>query len=229
MATWRDFGRFVRRPQLPDFAAGPGGASLRRLLAILALDMAIMIPLILLALGAEALGVEFPDNALDDLAFNTQEILLIVFAIPLFEELLFRGWLSGRPGHLLAYAVCIAAAIVLAVGASAGAAIKGLVIGVAIALAGYWIWKLRHKPALAWFQRHFLWFFAASTLIFAFIHVFNYEDTSNLVFLLPLVIPQFIVGLLLGYARVTLGLWACCLLHFLHNGLLVAGVLTFGM
>ncbi len=233
LATWRDFASFLRRPRLPDRAAAPSPSSLRRMLALLALDIAIMVPLILLALGAEALGVEFPDNALDELEFNTQQILLIVFAIPLFEELLFRGWLSGRPGHVGAMAALAAGVVVAAMAGGSdvpGAGIWGVIAGLtffagaAIVLA----LKVRAGPWL-WFRRLFPLFFWGSTLSFALIHIFNYDTATSLVSLLPLVIPQFIAGLLLGYARVTLGLWACCVLHFLHNGLLVAGVLAFGM
>jgi len=34
-------------------------------------------------------------------------------------------------------------------------------------------------------------------------------------------VPQLIVGLILGYARVTYGLWSDIALHMLHNGLLI--------
>lgn len=229
VADWRAFGRFLRRPVLPDRASGLNSASFRRALGLFALDLAIIVPLVLLALTAEALGFEFPDSAFDDMEFDTATILLIVFAIPLVEEVIFRGWLSGRPGHLLAYAVLVAAAILLVIGSSAGGLIKGLIVGAAAVFAAYWLWKKWHAPALDWFQRHFVWFFAVSSLLFAFIHVFNYDSEVNLVYLLPLVIPQFLVGLILGYARITLGFWANCLIHFAHNGLLIAVTLALEM
>ena len=43
--------------------------------------------------------------------------------------------------------------------------------------------------------------------------------------LLPLVLPQFVIGAILGYTRVTYGLWASILLHALHNGAFISLVL----
>ena len=40
---------------------------------------------------------------------------------------------------------------------------------------------------------------------------------GSLAILLPLVLPQFILGMLLGYVRVRIGLWSAILLHAAHN------------
>ena len=39
------------------------------------------------------------------------------------------------------------------------------------------------------------------------------------------VLPQFVIGAILGYTRVTYGLWASILLHALHNGAFISLVL----
>jgi hypothetical protein len=84
---------------------------------------------------------------------------------------------------------------------------------------GLLFWLRRHPP-FPWFSRHFAWFYAASALLFASAHLANYTQGASLVLLL-LVIPQLIAGLILGYARITYGLWSDILLHMLHNGLLI--------
>ena len=66
---------------------------------------------------------------------------------------------------------------------------------------------------------------ALGALLFAAAHLGNYEGAALV--LLPLVVPQLLVGLILGYARVTYGLWSDILLHMLHNGLLI-GLVVLG-
>ena len=74
-------------------------------------------------------------------------------------------------------------------------------------------------------------FYWLSTAGFACVHLLNFDEGSLYV-LLPLVLPQFVTGSILGYLRVHYGLWAAMLLHALHNGtamvLVFAGMLLAG-
>ena len=70
-------------------------------------------------------------------------------------------------------------------------------------------------PALFWL----------STLGFSLVHLTNFP-ADQLATALPLVLPQFVTGTILGYARVHYGLWASVLLHMLHNGAIIALVLA---
>jgi membrane protease YdiL (CAAX protease family) len=47
-------------------------------------------------------------------------------------------------------------------------------------------------------------------------------DEGSLAILLPLVLPQFILGMMLGYLRVRFALWAAILLHAAHNATALA-------
>ncbi|NNK89380.1 MAG: CPBP family intramembrane metalloprotease, partial [Saprospiraceae bacterium] len=68
------------------------------------------------------------------------------------------------------------------------------------------------------FQRYFPWVFYYSVVIFAFLHVYNFELSSEQWFLGPLlVIPQFILALLLGYVRIRNNIWSSIYLHALNN------------
>jgi len=64
---------------------------------------------------------------------------------------------------------------------------------------------------------HFFFYFTA--LVFAIVHIGNYTNTGILFYLLSplLVIPQFIIGISLGYIRLKLGFVWSILLHGLYN------------
>jgi hypothetical protein len=64
--------------------------------------------------------------------------------------------------------------------------------------------------------------FYAFALLFGFIHLFNFEITTNVLLLAPLlVLPQILLGGYLGYIRVRFGLQWSMLLHGCYNGILI--------
>tara|TARA_B110000003_G_scaffold266026_1_gene292495 strand:+ start:7411 stop:7968 length:558 start_codon:yes stop_codon:yes gene_type:complete len=65
--------------------------------------------------------------------------------------------------------------------------------------------------------------FFTISIIFAYVHIFNFEINTNVILFSPfLVAPQFFVGLIFGYIRIRFSLlWSICL-HGLYNGLLVS-------
>lgn len=71
------------------------------------------------------------------------------------------------------------------------------------------------------FNQHFKTVFWLFTIVFAAIHLTNF-GASIPIYLAPLmVLPQFILGLMLGYIRVGWGFWYSVLFHAVHNGILV--------
>ena len=69
--------------------------------------------------------------------------------------------------------------------------------------------------------------FHLSAVIFAAVHIFNFEIDPNKWFLIPLlVMPQFILGLYLGYLRVRNNLWVSIFIHGLNNAI---PILLFGL
>lgn len=229
---WHRFAAFLKHTQLPVRAAGIGPSALVGMLRMLGLDLLLMGMLIGLAGAVTLAGFEPPDHLLNDFTLTGELILLIVVVGPVLEELAFRSWLSGRPGHLAAVALLGLGGLALLgtprSGAGSGPAVASLGLALALlASAIAAIWLLRQRGALGWFRRAFLPLFALSTLAFALLHLLNYEEGS-LVGLLPLVVPQLITGAILGYVRVHYGLWASVLMHMLHNGMLVAVVLVLG-
>jgi len=82
----------------------------------------------------------------------------------------------------------------------------------------------RFPISLLWNKRFKLifWLF---TIIFAAIHLSNFGAEVPFYLMPILVLPQFILGIMLGYIRVGWGFWYGVLFHALHNGILL-GVAT---
>lgn len=220
--TWRRFGAFVKHPDLPERATGFTAAAFPVLGKLFALDVLLMATLIGLAALLEALGVKFPGHLLADMELEGWLIALIVVGAPLLEETIFRGWLSGRPGHVLAVLLVLAGAfafsVMLAAQQLAGAFIVFAVFGLLAILA---IWWKRRSGAMGWFQRHFRWFYYGSALAFGSVHLTNF-DSGNALILLPLTLPQLLLGLILGFVRTRFGLWSSILMHAAHNTLFIS-------
>jgi len=242
-AQWQHFARFIQRPALPDqttdsqgsfgarFAA-QFGSGLKAVLRMLALDLTIMVALLSLVLVYVLTIGDLPSNALNDLELTPGVILAIVIGAPLGEELAFRSWLSGRPRYLIFIPIALIAAGVAAAigvastsqGAAHGITIAmgcGMIVGIFASLI---VWK---RPPMRWFRAIFPFAFWFSALAFALIHIANYQE-GDWYALLPLVLPQLVLGTICAYLRVHHGLWSAILMHALHNGIIVLLVM-FGL
>lgn len=220
-AEWRRAGAFLMRPTLAE--AGACAAPSSMLLRIYTLDIVLMALLMLAAGAVAAAGIELPETALAGMEITIWIALGAIIAAPVLEEILFRGWLSGKPGHVFALvSLAAGAGIFTAIGDDKPlVSLPFLVIGFAAALVLLIV--LRRKPPMGWFTRAFPLFFWIATAAFALIHLGNFEEVS--LWLLPLVLPQFILGALAGYVRVQIGLWGAIVLHMMHNATLIAIVM----
>jgi hypothetical protein len=99
------------------------------------------------------------------------------------------------------------------------------VMGAGALLAALALTLLRNRGPMRWFSAIFPLLFWIATLSFALVHLANF-DKGSLAVLLPLVLPQLVLGMLVGYLRVRIGLWAAILLHAAHNAtaLTIAGL-----
>ncbi len=221
---WRRVGAFLARPTLED--AGACGAPSAMLLRVYALDIVLMSVLMVAAGAVAAAGIELPETALAGVEITVLIALGAIIAAPVLEEIVFRGWLSGKPGHVFALlSFAVGAAIFVAIGDSRPLiSLPFVVVGFALALA--LLILLRRKPVMGWFARAFPLFFWIATAAFALIHLGNFKEVSP--WLLPLVLPQFILGALAGYVRVQIGLWGAITLHMMHNATLIA-IVVLGM
>lgn len=218
---WRAFTSYLRRPVLPD-AIAPARTAMRGTLRMVGLDLVIMSAIIAILIAIVAIGIELPDNLNAELDLNLFTIGLIVIAAPLLEETAFRSWLTGRPSFLLAFAALgVAGVLALATGMAfageTGRFAATLVLLCGLGLAVICLIALRKRGAPGWFRTVFPGLFWASSTAFALVHLLNYAEGA-LAILLPLVIPQFILGTIAAYVRVHYGLVAAIILHALHNG-----------
>jgi membrane protease YdiL (CAAX protease family) len=221
-SVWREFAAFLRRPVLPERVTGIRLVALVATFKLFALDLALMAILLAIVGLVSLLGFKPPENAIDKIHLGPLWLAIIVVIAPLAEELVFRSWLSGRPGHIMAVIALLVGVAIPVISGPQGHPVLmlgSLAIAVVVAL-GLAFWLRKHPP-LPWFSRHFVWFYLPAAVLFALAHLTNYSPGDALI-LLPLVVPQLLVGLILGYARVTYGLWSDMLLHVLHNGLLIS-------
>ena len=229
---WANFAAFLKQPALPERANAPGLASLVAVLRLLLLDLAMMGVLLAIASAVMAIGIDVPETALAGVEIGPGIIFAVIVFAPLAEEIAFRGWLSGRPGHVLAVLVILGAAA-RAVALGGGSTDPGALHGAALAVVGgiliglAAVFVLRKRGRMGWFAAVFPALFWLSTLGFASIHLFNFP-ADEMAMALPLVLPQFVIGTMLGYLRVHYGLWASILLHLLHNGAFISLVLLAG-
>ena len=228
---WIEWVRFVRRPRLPAAREAFGGRAMAEVGQLLALVIAFDFALVVgLSWLSTRLGVKTPD--FEELRKFGPVLTLLVgaLALPIVEEIVFRGWLSGRRRMLVAVAVLV--------GFIASLAMARLTVGPApfktmavlllawLVVGSVLIWKTKGSTPL-WFARVFPVLYFASALLFGLAHISNY-DMSRPWVLLPFVLPQAIAGLIFGFARVRYGMWANIALHGLSNalflGLTIAGM-----
>lgn len=214
VAEWRRLGAFLKWPTLA--VSGQDDKPLLVIARIYALDIAIMLALVAAASIAVAFGIYLPETALAGIEFTPLVVALVVIGAPVFEELVFRSWLSGKLQHILALLAVGAGFLGFGVGHSAGMLIGVGVLVAALIAAGLALFLLRGRPPMGWFARIFPVLFWLATLSFALVHLFNFDEGS-LAILLPLVLPQLALGALVGYLRIRIGLWAAIVLHALHN------------
>lgn len=221
--TWRQWGAFVRRPALPDKADLNVARGLKALFPLFGLDLLLMAVLLGAVGAAMALGFEMPEHMMNDMKLTAPLVAFFVIGAPVGEEILFRGWLSGRSGHVIGAVLLAAAFGLFALGTRPDAELWSFAALGLLGAAALFVFLLRGRPAMRWFQRHFAWFYWASVLLFAAVHLTNFAAAGPS--MLPLVLPQFALAMILGYLRVRHGLWSAVLLHTLHNGVFMAAVL----
>lgn len=228
---WRAFGRFVKNPALPDVITSPQ-SGLIATLRMLSLDLVFLLVFVAVLLALVAFGIELPENLNSTLELDAATILLIVIGAPVIEEVVFRGWLSGRPRYLIIFPILLVTGVIAAMqGVSKTGDAAQLGVGLTVfgglavsAIALFVLWK---RAVPGWYQTIFPGAFWLSSAAFALVHFANYTEGALLV-LLPLVLPQFVLGSMAAYLRVHYGLWTAIALHAAHNGIAI-GIASLAM
>lgn len=216
-----EFFRFLKRPELIGNQSWRTVGNFRRWVIILALQVVgLFILLPLLSQWQELFDLPAP-TAFEDIDPKLLPWLVILIA-PVVEEIVFRGWQSGRPRALWLMACATVGTVATAavvMGSASQIAVALIFLGSLLAALIGWI-VLRRKQAPAWFAQSFPAIFYIAAALFAAMHLFNYPSFSLLS--LPLVLPQAWAGLTLGYLRQQVGLTGSIAAHAVSNGLMLA-------
>jgi len=226
-AILTDFVTFLRNPR-PIQATGlnaEGAISRWLVLSVLQIVVLGLVVMPLIMTWQKTFSLPSPNafDGLSPLALWGGAVLLA----PVLEELFFRGWMSGRPVALwLTLIVIMGLALFAAFGRSVPWAAGVVVLATVIAAGVAWFRTRRRTQVPEAFTRAFPVLFYLVTALFALMHVFNYPQISAVV--LPMVLPQFWSGLMLGYIRVRLGLLAAILAHVASNAVMLTAALVTG-
>jgi hypothetical protein len=147
--------------------------------------------------------------------------------IPALEEVVFRGWLTGSR---LAITAVVALVILVAIGpVAAQLGIWGIVALLALwAALGAFIFTRPQQRIVERLRSNFPVAFWSSTALFAGAHLLNYGVHAPPVVLL-LILPQFIGGTILAFARVRYGMWANISVHGSLNAAVILVHTLFGL
>lgn len=104
------------------------------------------------------------------------------------------------------------------------------IIGAAVVIAPIFEELIFRAPItlFCYYKKSFRWIFYGFALAFGYMHIANYELNTTIWLLSPiLVAPQIVLGLFLGYIRVTLGLIYSILFHAVYNAILIVPSVLF--
>lgn len=184
---------------------------------------------------ASLIGLFYEPQNLTDQAMSVRFQPFVYLAVggmilPFFEEILFRLSIVFKPIFLslslAAGTYYILTKVVF--GSKLSLVDDTFLIRVGIALAiGLVSFVILQKDSLStqleeFWKAHFRWIYYSSAIIFAWLHVFNFEPTLTNLLLTPiLTLPQLFSGLISGYLRVRFGFIYPLLLHICTNSLLI--------
>ncbi len=178
-----------------------------------------------LALLYSTLGLEYLGAGLSksfDASFPFLPLFVAaVLLAPVTEELIFRLPLVFSGSYLLVACITFLVSFGPSLAHAFGVPLLYYFIAAALLLAmGAWLLvsrQLRVRLHLFW-RKHFGFVFYTSTAVFSLLHLLNYQgSTLPFVMLLPLLLPKFLAGIFLGYARLRLGLGWAVALHMFSN------------
>ena len=220
-----DIARFAWRPTYAAQPLGWGHAAALALLLVFAFDLALD-TLVVTATDAWDASAGFLPAQIEYNTTLAEDLFNFLLVAPLLEELVFRGWLTGRVAALrfALYGFAAMGLMIAALYLPADYAVLTALAGVAVAFAGLIHWVATREiesQVPEWFTRYFHWFVWGSSLLFGAIHLGNYEPLTHPLGLL-VVLPQTVGGLLLAYTRTRLGLGAAMAHHAAYNAVFLA-------
>ncbi len=217
--VWTQFTQYLGRPQLiasSGLRAGGAGAVFWSMAMLHLLVMLSLVPVLSAwqsysGVGGASAFAKIPQNIL---------LLLTVAFAPVLEEVIFRGWLTGKPRALWLLGAGVVSLVPLLFAAQHPLETSAMLLAAWLIMLVGWFKLRRRSEAPRWFVRHFALVFYGAVLAFGLLHVSNYEHPGLAT--LPMILPQLWCGLALGFVRMRIGLPAAILLHALSNSVVLA-------
>lgn len=223
-STWRELVQFLRRPRLisPSGLLAPGAPGVLTAMVVFEVaGISLLAPL--LALWQKLTGLSGPD-AFDQ--FPRQYLVLtVVLVAPLLEELVFRGWLTGRMRALWLMGCAMLGGLGLWLSYGQPALFTAILFGALLIGMGGWF-VLRKAGAPGWFERGFPAIFWIGVLVFGLSHLLNFASPG--LASLPLVLPQIWSGMTLAFIRLRVGLAGAIIAHAVSNAIVVTFAMSGG-
>lgn len=227
MAVIKDMMGYLRRPHPVAVRAPFTPQALMELIKLLGFAL-LMLPVLGIFMGAlfATTGVVVPEPSREFAEVMNRPNFIFIAAVmaPLIEELLFRAWLGKRGGVLWVAPLLLVGLAVITL-SNAQPLSLGIRSALMILVAGSFTLYIRRYLSLrrdeailnAAQARVFPFAFWGTSIAFGLMHLANYEG-GTMGLLLPLIIlPQFMVGVILGYIRMRFGLLAAIGFHGAYN------------
>ena len=152
--------------------------------------------------------------------------MIAVFFSPFVEELIFRLSLRLNEKYMHLNILILVGGLTFTIAHFFNVNFfKILIISLGMILFLFYLNNkgLCNKFILGFWNRNFKYVFYFSVMSFGLLHINNYGKINNsLLLILPiLILPQLITGLFCGYVRLKLGFSWGCLLHSVHNFILL--------
>lgn len=215
-----DVARFARRPTFRAEPMAWGREAARLWLTVFVLDV-VLVAGAFLPVVAWAADAGFFPEPLDRETTAVDDVVDFLIVAPILEELVFRGWMTGRIAALRfgLYGFGAMGLLIAALFVPPAAATAVSLAGVALAFAGLLHWgrtRERDGAVPPWFARRFPWIVWGSSVLFGLIHLGNFAPLESPLGVL-VILPQTIGGALLAYTRTRLGLRAAVAHHAAFN------------
>jgi|GEM_PF-494029 len=239
-----DFYTFLQHPTRPNLTER---MSFRRFGHIVGLHYMLLIPvMIVMSILSGLIGLESLDHSIDDLMADSSLLwfgFMLIIAAPVLEELLFRFPLRYRRGSVF-IAVSILSLLIYYAASYFLPSMKEVIpaenlatldeIGADLHLSALLLAFLTFSVGMLiiftlslskqlldqsshYIETLFPHIFFMTAMIFGFVHISNFSGDMHWYAVPVLVLPQFTMGLLLGYIRLRYGMLSNILLHAVNN------------
>ena len=227
--------KFFLKPEQDSFSGQTITDKIKWLLFLLVFEMPFMLVALSLYYLLVTNGLVNSENHLiGELIKNNNITFIVIFLIlvgPFIEELIFRLPLRYKKANFIPLTVVILffAGTLLFKKLHLSLALSIPLFVVFTAFSIFYIFNRRMAENRDKFlSSNYPYFFYSLTILFALIHISNFNYSVSLLLFAPIIVlPQFVAGFLFGLIRIKQGFIWGFFLHALHNAIFILPVLLF--